>query len=829
MSVQKQGIYEFHDFQLNIGKGILFRENQPVPMQWKTFELLCTLVKSNGNLMTRDELMDELWADTFVDENNLSQHIRLLRKVLGEGENGTIFIETVPRRGYRFLPEVRVVDVESNNGFKSHNGISDQIPPAADSPEAALESLMLVPAMPVSQISVNADDAKNAALINPETKLLENEKPAKSKTARLNRSTVLFSLTIFLLAGASVWLFWQFKKSDDSRSFDTLRSVRLISWKAVAGTDYTDYSVSHGGAMIAYSSTQNGENEGIYVKQITDGEEIRVTKDEWNNYSPIWSPDDQRLAFVSVRESQSGIYISPSLGGTAVALKIIGKGKISLRHWSKDGNTIFYEYQFNLFRIDVATRETAQITNFGAMTRAQRYFSFSPDESQIAYCDETDRQEDIWIMPVGGGAARRLTNDKHEEMRPRWHPDGKRILYNVIRDDLSQINVAYTDGRAPAQVTRGEGEYEIIDVSKDGAKIFYSNFEKRSDISGVKIETGEEFEVAAGIESEFWTDVSPDGKSIVFQTNAAPHLTPFLQASSIFVKSLTNGSPQFLQKGYSPRWLPDSRRVAFLRWQAAEQKYNLWLVNALSGEQKQLTTDGISSPSVSLMPINRNEIGVFSWSPDGKQFVYLESKNRNVRAASVESPETTNLTNNLNSYIRYYSPLWSPDGKRIVYVSIKRSSENMQSAIWSVWLAEDGKTREIFSTPASLRLLGWSASGGELLFEMTDGVMKSSPSDIRLLQVSITGGTRIITTFKNVYADTMTLSADKKTLAFTARQNDKDDIWTAPTDGGEVRKITANGNSRIFFGSPTFAPDGKTIFFDKQDQINTISMFENFK
>ncbi len=84
MNGQKQEIYEFDAFQLDIGKGILLREGQPVSMQWKTFETLCVFVKSNGNLLTRDELMNALWADTFVEDNNLSQHIRALRKALGE-------------------------------------------------------------------------------------------------------------------------------------------------------------------------------------------------------------------------------------------------------------------------------------------------------------------------------------------------------------------------------------------------------------------------------------------------------------------------------------------------------------------------------------------------------------------------------------------------------------------------------------------------------------------------------------------------------------------------------------------------------------------------
>ncbi|MDQ3061649.1 MAG: hypothetical protein M3R14_02150 [Acidobacteriota bacterium] len=60
MSEKKQGIYEFGIFQLDIGKGILLREGQPVSMQWKTFETLCVFVKSKGQLLTRDELMNEL-------------------------------------------------------------------------------------------------------------------------------------------------------------------------------------------------------------------------------------------------------------------------------------------------------------------------------------------------------------------------------------------------------------------------------------------------------------------------------------------------------------------------------------------------------------------------------------------------------------------------------------------------------------------------------------------------------------------------------------------------------------------------------------------------
>lgn len=96
----------FRDFELDLSKGLLLREGDPIPIKGKTFETLCVLVCSEGRIVSREELMDTLWPDSFVEENNLSQHISALRRILGNGTNDTEYIQTVPRRGYRFLPEV---------------------------------------------------------------------------------------------------------------------------------------------------------------------------------------------------------------------------------------------------------------------------------------------------------------------------------------------------------------------------------------------------------------------------------------------------------------------------------------------------------------------------------------------------------------------------------------------------------------------------------------------------------------------------------------------------------------------------------------------------
>src|SRR5829696_7030622 len=93
--------YAFGDFLLDLEQKRLLREGQSVSLQPKVFDLLVFFVERRGELVSRDELMQAVWADTFVEETNLRFCIHALRKALGEG-----FIETIPKRGYRFIAEV---------------------------------------------------------------------------------------------------------------------------------------------------------------------------------------------------------------------------------------------------------------------------------------------------------------------------------------------------------------------------------------------------------------------------------------------------------------------------------------------------------------------------------------------------------------------------------------------------------------------------------------------------------------------------------------------------------------------------------------------------
>jgi len=107
MSFEAKAVFEFGLFRLNPAERLLLREQVPVRLPPKAFDALVLLVENPGHLLEKEELLKKVWPGTFVEESNLAQHISILRKALQDGENGLRYIETVPKRGYRFVAEVR--------------------------------------------------------------------------------------------------------------------------------------------------------------------------------------------------------------------------------------------------------------------------------------------------------------------------------------------------------------------------------------------------------------------------------------------------------------------------------------------------------------------------------------------------------------------------------------------------------------------------------------------------------------------------------------------------------------------------------------------------
>jgi DNA-binding winged helix-turn-helix (wHTH) protein len=112
--------YEFKAFRLNVAERQLLHRNSPVPLTPKAFDVLTLLVERNGHLVRKDELLESVWAESFVEEQNITRIIHTLRRSLGENDNGDKFIETVARKGYRFVADV--TEVRDRQEPKQENG-----------------------------------------------------------------------------------------------------------------------------------------------------------------------------------------------------------------------------------------------------------------------------------------------------------------------------------------------------------------------------------------------------------------------------------------------------------------------------------------------------------------------------------------------------------------------------------------------------------------------------------------------------------------------------------------------------------------------------------
>lgn len=113
MQGRESGVYEFGGFRVEAGRRVLLRAGNPVPLTPKVFDTLLYLVQRKGQLVEKDDLMKAIWPDTVVEENNLTQNISVLRRVLGESRGESRYILTVPGRGYRFVAEVERDAAES--------------------------------------------------------------------------------------------------------------------------------------------------------------------------------------------------------------------------------------------------------------------------------------------------------------------------------------------------------------------------------------------------------------------------------------------------------------------------------------------------------------------------------------------------------------------------------------------------------------------------------------------------------------------------------------------------------------------------------------------
>jgi Tol biopolymer transport system component/DNA-binding winged helix-turn-helix (wHTH) protein len=606
--------YMFGGYILDTGERTLICDGKVVAVPPKVLELLFVLVENHGHVVKKSVLMDKLWADTFVEESNLTFSIRKLRKILSDDAHEPEFIETIPKRGYQFIAPVTVKTVSSD-------GI-DPIQADRRNDPVALVQRMSVPLIAVVILLVGALSA--IYIYDPWGKHSFGVDWTAARSVQLTDQPGIEYFPSISPDGKDI--VYAAKESDSFDIFiQRVGTRRRVNLTPNTKDDDTQPTFSPNGNLIAFRSER--EPKGIYTIEIS-GDNLRRVSDE--GFHPSWSPDGKRIVVSS---------------------------------WERDQPTIRAQAGMYMTIVDVQTGEKRELI------KAEATFpSWSPNGHRIAYWFHTGTfgRREIATVPAGGGEPVIVAKDfAVSNWNPVWSPDGKFLYFVSSRSgNMNFWRVAIDEGSGtilsePEPVATPSTYSRHITFSRNGKLMAYVQTNNNSNIQGVNFDDhagrtiGEPFWITEGDREISRAELSPDGTRFVMR------LIRSTQEDIITVsrdgrewRDVTNDEPF---ERYV-RWSPDGKRLAF--YSDRNSGGQVWICNADGTGLRQLTFNP-AGPTSTAFPV---------WSPDGAT-LSVQFANRTMLLdpnRSQDQQEARILPNQPGDRMVVWD--WSPDGTKLAAV-----------------------------------------------------------------------------------------------------------------------------------------------------------------
>jgi DNA-binding winged helix-turn-helix (wHTH) protein len=294
MSGQDRPSYEFGPFRLDLSEHMLVRDGRPLPLTPKIFDVLRVLVQNGGHLVEKEGLLREVWPDSFVEEGALSRSVSVLRKVLGESPSGQKYIETVPKRGYRFVAPVTECLRES--------------PTFIVAPHSR------------SVVDIEATHADSRSFPNPPTPPATRASISKRVAGIAGALLTVGALSYAVLAPG---------EPEGNAPPRPAPAHRQVTFTGKEGAP----ALSPDGRRIAYVSNETPETI-LMVQELAGGPPLAVFSAPEVGHLR-WAPDGSELMIWARGSGKDGVYIMPQLGGTPRRIR----GGQFIACWSPDGST----------------------------------------------------------------------------------------------------------------------------------------------------------------------------------------------------------------------------------------------------------------------------------------------------------------------------------------------------------------------------------------------------------------------------------------------------------------------------------------------------------
>ena len=636
MAASADMIYEFGEWRLDRAEHLLLRNGSAVPLGPKVFDTLLVLVENAGHLVTKDEFMNRVWPDSFVEDLALTQNISQLRKVLGTGEASVI--ETVPKRGYRFILPVAVRERTQSPG-------------------------------PPSQVKL----------------------PATRNRVRLNRAVYVLVvgallLVVLILAtrrpeGLHAANFVQITNdgqakhgpivSDGPRLYFGEGSInhKFIAQSPVTGGEVTAVPIPLQAPYILDMAPKRGE---LLVGSLGPENAASENSGDIASTPPLW------------------IFSLP-----AGPLKRGGQAAADAATWSPDGSEVAFAQGTVVFRArsdGSGAQEVARLPGVGSWLR------WSPDGSRLRLTvfDKATRQSSLWEVLLSGRGAQRLLADGSQggsECCGNWTPDGRHFVFQSTHEGRTEIWALAAGNQKPVELTNGQMKSLAPFVSDNGQKLYVIGEQLRGELSRYDSKAGQFVPFLSGMSAEF-VDFSKDRQWVTYVTFP----DQILWRSKIDGSERLQLTSNSVRAAF-PRWSPDGRRIAFFDV-APGKPWRIFLLPSDGGTPEPLlnesrnemdpnwSPDG-TSIAFSYFPVfdrlTPGELGIFTinvssrsvqkipgsdglwvprWSPDGRYIVARSTEPLGLMLYDFKSQTWSRIAD--NTYVGAMS--WSSDGRYIYYL-----------------------------------------------------------------------------------------------------------------------------------------------------------------